>query len=182
MNPQAENTVPLDDSPSDRIAAAVAKFGEVAVAERAASLLMGGNEGDEFLLWVGGQHAQGVLDGAPPLYWPEVWGARALTFVWSESCASAVHRGLGDRAWRVREMCARVCFLRKLAESDALLALLDDEVTRVRAAAARALSEVGDARHLPALTVLLQDQEKEVRRAAHHAMVRLEKRAGSTSR
>ncbi len=173
-----EYTVPLDESPSKRIEDAVALFGEKSVAERAASLLMGGNEGEEFLLWVGGRHAQGVLDGAPPLYWPEVWGARALTFVWDDSAASAVHRGLGDQAWRVREMCARVVFLRKLPETDALLALLADEVARVRAAAARALGEVAD----PAiakgpLTGLLQDPEKEVRRSAHDAMVRLERRA-----
>src|SRR6188768_4094924 len=118
----SENTspVPLDASPGDRIAAAVALYGEKVVAERAASLLRGGNEGEEFLLWVGGQHAQGVLDGAPPLYWPEVWGARALTFVWDDSAASAVHRRLGDPAWRVREMSPRVVYTRRLAETDAL--------------------------------------------------------------
>jgi HEAT repeat protein len=176
MNP--EPAVSIDDSPAQRIAAAVARFGESIVAERAASLLMGGNEGDEFLLYVGGRHAQGVLDGAPPLYWPEVWGARALTFVWDASAASAVRRGLGDQAWRVREMCARVCFLRRLPETEALTALLTDEVARVRSAAARALAEVGDSRLNEVLTSLLQDPEKEVRRAAHDAMVRLAKRAG----
>ena len=103
MASESESTVHIDDSPGDRIAAAVARFGEQVVVDRSASLLMGGNEGEEFLLIVGGRHAQGVLDGAPPLYWPEVWGARALTFVWAESAASAVHRGLGDQAWRVRE-------------------------------------------------------------------------------
>jgi HEAT repeat protein len=54
--------------------------------------------------------------------------------------------------------------------------MLSDEVARVRGAAARALGEVGDASHLPALTLLLKDDEKEVRRSAHDAMVRLEKR------
>lgn len=182
MTQEPQSTVRIDDSPADRITAAVARFGEPAVAERAASLLMGGNEGDEFLLYVGGRHAQGVLDGAPPLYWPEVWGARALTFVWDDSATSAVRRGLGDQAWRVREMCARVCFIRKLGEADALAALLADDVARVRAAAARALAEVGDESIVPALTLLLQDPEKEVRRAAHDAMVRLARRtAGSPS-
>jgi hypothetical protein len=173
-----DTTVPLDDSPQKRIEEAVTLFGEQSVAERAASLLMGGNEGEEFLLWVGGRHAQGVLDGAPPLYWPEVWGARALTFVWHESAASAVHRGLGDQAWRVREMCARVVYVRRLPETDALLALLADEVARVRSAAARALGEIADEATAKApLTALLQDPEKEVRRSAHDAMVRLERRA-----
>jgi hypothetical protein len=172
-----DHEVPLDASPQKRIEDAVALFGEKTVAERAASLLMGGNEGEEFLLWVGGRHAQGVLDGAPPLYWPEVWGARALTFVWDPAAATAVRRGLGDQAWRVREMCARVVFVRRLAETDALLALLDDEVARVRVAAARALGEVADPSSATAkLTAALQDPEKDVRRAAHDAMVRLQKR------
>lgn len=172
-------SVPIDEAPALRIADAVARFGERAVAERAASLLNGANEGEEFLLWVGGSHAQGILDGAPPLYWPEVWGARALTFAWDQSAASAVHRGLGDRAWRVREMCARVVLVRTLPETDALLLLLADEVARVRVAAARALGEVADPDTAKGpLTALLQDPEKDVRRAAHDAMVRLEKRVG----
>jgi HEAT repeat protein len=176
MTDESASTVQIDDSPGDRIAAAVARFGEKVVVDRSASLLSGGNEGEEFLLIVGGRHAQGVLDGAPPLYWPEVWGARALSFVWADSARSAVHRGLGDRAWRVREMCARVVFLRRLDEQEALSTLLSDEVARVRGAAARALGEIGDASHVEALTLLLKDDEKEVRRSAHDAMVRLEKR------
>jgi len=176
MTDESASTVQVDDSPGDRIAAAVARFGEQVVVDRSASLLSGGNEGEEFLLIVGGRHAQGVLDGAPPLYWPEVWGARALSFVWADSARSAVHRGLGDRAWRVREMCARVVFLRRLDEQEALSTLLSDEVARVRGAAARALGEIGDASHVEALTLLLKDDEKEVRRSAHDAMVRLEKR------
>lgn len=177
MTTPSETSVPLDDSPSDRIAKAVALYGEPAVVRRAASLLSGGNEGDEFLLWVGGRHAQGVLVGAPPLYWPEVWGARALSYVWDESAASAVHRGLGDQAWRVREMCARVVFLRALPETDALLELVNDEVARVRSAAARALGEVGGDAVRAVLIGMLQDPEKEVRRSAHDATVRLEKRS-----
>jgi hypothetical protein len=172
-----DHHVPLDASPQKRIEDAIAVFGERQVAERAASLLMGGNEGEEFLLWVGGRHAQGVLDGAPPLYWPEVWGARALTVAWDDGAAPAVHRGLGDRAWRVREMCARVVFVRHLAETDALLLLLADEVARVRAAAARALGEVASTGSATeGLTDALRDPEKEVRRAAHEALVRLQSR------
>lgn len=170
---QESAPIPLDDSPGDRIAKAVTLYGEATVAKRAASLLTGANEGADFLLWVGGQHAQGVLDGAPPLYWPEVWGARALLFVWDDSAASAVHRGLGDQAWRVREMCARVVLARKLPEVEALVALLGDEVARVRIAAARALGTVGSIEQKDVLTALLQDPEKEARRAAHDALVKL---------
>lgn len=176
--PETEYDVPLDAAPGARIAEAVTRFGEQSVAERAASLLMGANEGEEFLLWVGGQHAQGVLDGAPPLYWPEVWGARALTFVWVDSAAAAVHRGLTDQAWRVREMCCRVVLLRKLPETDALLTIVADENPRVRVAAARALGAVADeASAKGALTAALQDPEKDVRRAAHDAMVALQKKS-----
>ena len=176
MTDDSASAVQIDDSPGDRIAAAVARFGEQMVVDRSASLLRGGNEGEEFLLIVGGRHAQGVLDGAPPLYWPEVWGARALTFAWADSARAAVHHALGDRAWRVREMCARVVFIRRLDEHEAIVAMLADEVARVRGAAARALGEIGEASHLEALTLLLRDDEKEVRRSAHDAMVRLEKR------
>lgn len=76
-------------------------------------------------------------------------------------------------------MCARVVFLRRLDEREALAALLTDEVARVRGAAARALGEVGDMSHVEALTHLLKDDEKEVRRSAHDAMVRLEKRTAA---
>ena len=65
--PDATFDVPLDASPGDRIALAVARFGEADVADRSAALLSGTNEGEEFLLWVGGRHARGILDGAPAL-------------------------------------------------------------------------------------------------------------------
>ncbi|HAM27047.1 MAG TPA: hypothetical protein DCP11_10220 [Microbacteriaceae bacterium] len=175
-NSDPASDVPLDDSPAKRIAVAVARFGEKSVAQRAASLLRGGNEGDEFLLWVGGRHAQGVLDGAPPLYWPEVWGARALNYVWDDSCESAVIAGLADRAWRVREMCARVCLGRKIGGPESLAPLLSDENERVRIAGARAIAEVGDGDNAPALTAMLRDPEKEVRRAAQQSLARLAKR------
>src|SRR5450830_1806678 len=176
MNNESASAVPLDDSPADRIKVAVSRFGEKWVAERAASLLRGGNEGDEFLLWVGGRPAQGVLDGAPPLYWPEVWGARALNYVWDESCEPAVIAGLADRAWRVRAMCARVCLGRGIGGPESLAPLLGDENERVRIAGARAIAELGEAENAPALTAMLRDPEKEVRRAAQQALARLAKR------
>jgi hypothetical protein len=166
----ANETVPLDASPGDRIATAVTQFGESVVADRAAALLDGANEGEEFLLWVGGRHAQGILDGAPALYWPEVWGARALLYAWVDSAGASVQRGLGNRAWRVREMCGRVVADRKLPFPDALTPLLTDEVARVRAVAARALSSVGEYEHLQQVLPLLKDPEVEVRRAAGNAL------------
>jgi HEAT repeat protein len=164
----SDDTVPIDDSPADRIAAAITKYGEPTVARRAASLLAGANEGEEFLLWVGGRHAQGVLDGAPPLYWPEVWGARALLYAWDDPAASVVVTGLHDRAWRVREMCARVCLARGIGSVDDLVPLLLDSQPRVRAAAARVLATHEEARER--LTPLLRDPEKDVRRAVREAL------------
>jgi HEAT repeat protein len=163
-------TVPLDASPGSRIATAVAQFGEAVVADRAAALLSGANEGEEFLLWVGGRHAQGILDGAPALYWPEVWGARALLYAWDDSASAVVTRGLANQAWRVREMCGRVVAERELPVPDALLPLLTDEVARVRAVAARALSSIGEYEHVQQLLPLLHDAEVEVRRAAGNAL------------
>ena len=127
-----ETEVPLDASPGDRIALAISRFGEADVADRAASLLGGNNEGEEFLLWVGGRHAKGILDGAPALYWPEVWGARALLYAWDDAAASAVRTALSNRAWRVREMCCRVVAARELPAAAELLPLLTDETARVR--------------------------------------------------
>jgi hypothetical protein len=164
-----ETAVPLDASPGDRIAQAVTVFGETVVADRAAALLGGANEGEEFLLWVGGKHAQGILDGAPALYWPEVWGARALLYAWADVAAPAVRTGLSNQAWRVREMCARVVIARELPYAEDVAPLLTDEVARVRAMAARALGVVGEYEQLVEVRKLLTDAEIEVRRAAGNA-------------
>jgi hypothetical protein len=176
MTPEIPSNVPIDDSPADRMTAAVGLYGEKWVAERAMSLLEGGNEGDEFLLWVGGRHAQGVLNGAPPLYWPEVWGARALSYVWDDSAAPSVVRGLRDRAWRVREMCAKVALQRGVGTPAVLAPLLTDENARVRAAGARAIAELGGPDNAEALRSMLRDPEKDVRRAAQQSLARLTER------
>jgi len=165
--------IPLDASPSDRLAVAVETFGERDVVDRAKALLAGLNAGDDFLLWVGGHHAQGILDGAPPLYWPEVWGARALLAVWDDSAAAGVESGLTNQAWRVREMCARVVAARALPLAGILSTMLTDDVPRVRAAAALALGEVGEASDADDIRRLFRDPEIDVRRAAERAHKRL---------
>jgi hypothetical protein len=170
-------SVPLDDAPAERIHAAVQRFGEATVARRAASLLRGHNEGNEFLLWVGGRHAQGILDGAPALYWPEVWGARALMSAWDDAATDAVLGGLGNRAWRVREMCLKVCAERGLNLGKAGQRLTTDPVARVRSAAARALAATGDAAQTESLTAMLKDPDKEVRRTAQQSLVALTERS-----
>ena len=196
MTTEATSPIPLDEPLAARIALAVDRYGKRRVVELAIGLLQARDEGDEILLYLGGRHAQGILDGAPALYWPELWGARALGYVWdggvesdgayakgaepggagSTAAAPAILAGLGNQAWRVREMCARVCRARGIGGPQTLSALLTDEVARVRAAAARALAEVGGAEHLENLRPLLHDQDKDVRRAAQQSLDRLRER------
>lgn len=163
-----EHDIPLDAPPAPRLAAAVERFGEASVVERSLSLMAGNNEGDEFLLWVGGRHAEGILGGAPALYWPELWGLRALLHVWSDDAVEPVRTAFGDQAWRIREMACRVAAERGVTAADVAEPLLTDDVARVRAAAARAWPRIGgDPERLAAL---LRDPEIDVRRSAQQAI------------
>jgi HEAT repeat protein len=175
MTPDSD--FPVDAPPAARIAAAVELLGEDEVVTKSVALLAGFNVGEDFLLYVGGVHAQGILDGAPPLYWPEVWGARALLYVWNDTALDAVKAGLTNQAWRVREMSTRVTAARELPYGEFLRPLLTDEVARVRAAAARALGEVGEPSDADLLATLFRDPEIDVRRAADQATKRLTARA-----
>ena len=179
MKKKTEPSTPAEDSPAQRIARAVESLGEAEVVERATALLGGLNAGEEFLLTVGGKHAQGILDGAPPLYWPELWGARAFLHVWNDSASYAVRGGLGNQAWRVREMCLRVIAERELGHPELVVGLLVDEVARVRASAARTLGVVGTADQLDAVKALLKDADIDVRRQAGAALSALKARLNS---
>ena len=176
MNANSLSDIRPDDSPQDRVAAAIAILGETEVVERAVALLAGLNAGEEFLIVAGGPHAQGLLDGAPPLYWPEVWGARVLLYAWNDSAVDAVTAGLQNQAWRVREMCARVAGARSLPVAVPARELLTDDNARVRAAGARLLGEIGEASDAELLTNLFRDAEIEVRRAAQQSIAKLQKR------
>jgi hypothetical protein len=143
--------------------------------------MSGNNEGESFLLLVGGEHAQGILDGAPPLYWPELWGTRALLYVWQDSAASAVVRALSNPAWRVREMAARVVAERDLPAASELVAMTVDDTPRVRIAAARALAAIGTLDDLDAIRALLKDPLLEVRRGAQQARDALRSRFSGNS-
>jgi hypothetical protein len=168
--------VPVDLPIEKRLAAAVELYGEAVVVKRSISLLAGNNEGEDFLLYVGGEHARGILDGAPVLYWPELWGTRALLYVWDASAVAAVRAALGNQAWRVREMGARVAALRGLELVPALTELLTDEVARVRAAAARAIGDLGTLDDVDAIRPLLKDAEIDVRRGAQQGIDALRSR------
>ena len=176
--PSPTEEVPVDLPIEPRIAAAAARYGEAAVVARCLSLIAGNNEGDDFLLYVGGEHARGILGGAPPLYWPELWGVRALLHVWDASAQPGVESALLNRAWRVREMACRVSATRGLPASGQLETLLADEVPRVRAAAARALGDAGNANSVSAIEALLRDPEIDVRRAAQQGLAKLRERIG----
>lgn len=164
------------DSLDERIRTAVEREGEERVATRAFGLLTGGYEGEEFLLIVGGSHAEGILAGAPPLYWPELWGARALLQVWTDAATKPVIDGLGNQAWRVREMCARVVAARGLTASTELTKLLRDPHARVRAAAVRALGAIGDETAAQSIEASFRDPDKDVRRAAQQSLTALRAR------
>ncbi|ROQ06734.1 hypothetical protein EDF54_1703 [Rathayibacter sp. PhB93] len=187
MASDSEPSVTLTDPLEERLRAQVAREGERAVALRSAALLTGGYEGEAFLLTVGGEHAAGVLQGAPSLYWPELWGARALLYVWDDTAADAVLAGLANPAWRVREMCARVCAERVLGGQKKLARLTTDEHARVRAAGARALvaaavAGIGSGRDAKGefaasveqtLTSMVRDPDKDVRRDVRAALDKL---------
>ncbi|MCU1442183.1 MAG: hypothetical protein JWQ59_333 [Cryobacterium sp.] len=168
-NPSPQPDVPIDLPVAERLEAAVARLGEADVVDRAIALLNGDYAGADFLLYVGGRHAQGLLDGAPALYWPELWGARALLHVWDPKAGTAILAGLDNRAWRVREMCAKVSLARHLNVAPKLAALTGDESPRVRVAALRALAGVGTTEHEEVVALRLRDPDKDVRRAAQQA-------------
>ncbi len=168
--------VPLDARPADRVRLASRRRGEATLARECAALLRGADPfaDPELVLFLGGLPAQRFLGPGDAELWPRVWAARGLLYAWHPDAGPAVVAGLADRAWRVREMSAKVVAVRELgAAADALIPLCTDEVPRVRAAAARALGLVGEAEHASYLRDLRDDEEPEVRRQAHRALDRL---------
>lgn len=109
-------------------------------------------------------------------FWPELWGARALLYVWDESAAPVIINTLSNPAWRVREMGARVAAARELPAASELALLLKDQVPRVRVAAAKALGTVGTVENMSGLRSLLKDPEIDVRRGAQQGLDALRKR------
>jgi hypothetical protein len=94
---------------------------------------------------LGGPPARWAVDGgaAGPDYWLRVWALRGLLWHWGDAATHCVVSALGDEAWRVREMAAKVAARHRVDEAlEALLALRDDRVGRVRAAAARAVQRI----------------------------------------
>lgn len=98
---------------------------------------------------LGGPPARWALDGGEsgPSYWLRVWALRGLLWHWDPRATSAVVTALSDESWRVREMAAKVVARHLVgAALQAVAALREDPVPRVRSAADRALMRLVDAR------------------------------------
>lgn len=78
--------------------------------------------------------------GGPSGYWARVWALRALLYVWDPAAAGPVTECLGDPAWRVREMAAKVVARQRVDDAISALGPLEhDDVARVRRAGERAV-------------------------------------------
>lgn len=175
----------LHATPGDRARAAADAIGDLALTRWCADLLAGraiwGAEADPDPAWIGGATVAGW--GSPEHltaatdYWVRVWAARTLLYVWDDAVIADVVAGLRHPAWRVREMCAKVCARWQVPEAaDTCAELADDETPRVRVAALRVLGAVGEAEHAVPVHEAFDDPEPMVREAAERALRRLDER------
>jgi hypothetical protein len=139
-------------TPKQRIAAERARPGGGPTLIAGCIALLSGRSDDvddRLITVLGGEPARQVLDGAAggrSGYWPRVWAARGLLHGWDDRTAEAdaatvaIIGALGDDAWRVREMAAKVVARHRIGGAlDAVAPLRDDPIPRVRAAAHRAV-------------------------------------------
>ena len=165
-------------TPREVLALFAAHVGEATAAHRCADLITSDDprEHAETLRWLAGPAGEALLAGEPSWqpYWARVWGARGLLYVWDDDVAPAVLAGLKDPHWRVAEMCLKVAARHDLPAGDDAVLLSRHELSRVRAAAARALGAAGDTEHLDAARDLVDDEDAEVRRAAARALEQME--------
>jgi hypothetical protein len=143
--------------PRELVNEAVDDYGIHPVIDMCLALLDGNTDYDRLplpLSYLGGGQAVSALNRDPRLaargqdFWPRVWGARGLRYVWLPYAEPGVVAALPDPAWRVQEMAAKVVAQRELTSAaDALVPLLTGETTRVRVAAIRAMGLVGEYEH-----------------------------------
>lgn len=139
--------------PRDLLAEAEHDYGVHAVVDMCLALLEGHTDYDLLplpLAYLGGARAVSALERGANLaargqdFWPRVWAARGLRYVWLPYAEPGLVSALSDRAWRVREMAAKVVTQRELVSAaEPLVPLVHDVTPRVRAAAIRALGVVG---------------------------------------
>src|SRR3954447_13738364 len=129
------------DTPRGRVEAACRAHGPAAVAD-ACMRLMAGAEIDPLMREVfGDQHSPQWLESDVNAYWLRVWGARGLLWNWDARAVGSIRTALGDEAWRVREMAAKVIAHHLVDELQPEVAQpVHDPVPRVQTAAARALT------------------------------------------
>ena len=99
----------------------------------------------ELIIALGGPPARRAVDGVGgPGYWLRVWAARGLLWAWDDRAATALVAALGDEAWRVREMAAKVAARHLVGDALVPLQALqqEDPIPRVRAAAERAATRI----------------------------------------
>ena len=168
----------LDARPRELLGALRGRLTERDAAARCALLLTGApaEEHADLLPYLAGRPGAAYPADGWGEHWPRVWAARGLLYVWDDGAEPAVLGGLGDQAWRVAEMCLKVCALRGLPAGDDAARLARHDLPRVRAAAARALGAAGDVEHVPAVEELFDDDAAEVRRAADRALEQLRAR------
>ena len=128
--------------PRERIDAECDRRGKDAVVAGCIALIEGREADGELIVALGGPAALWAVGGGVegPRYWRRVWAARGLLWAWDDSALPAIVTALGDDAWRVREMAAKVVARHRLGDALPVVAdLRDDPTARVRAAASRAV-------------------------------------------
>jgi hypothetical protein len=166
------------------VEAACARYGEETVVGWCIALLTGEISGEDAY----GPHLpklQAITGTANPggwkqpvdpvnLYWVRVWAARVLLYAWRDDAVEALRAVADDPAWRVREHVARITAQRELGELvDQVIAMLDHELPRVRAAAVRAVGAAGEYEHAEAIEPLRDDPDPTVRAAVEKAEEKL---------
>jgi hypothetical protein len=130
------------ETPRARIDAEVTRRGRAEVVEGCIALLRGRSVDDELVRVLGGPRAPLFVGTGRPQdeYWLRVWAVRGLLWSADDSAQVAVADALGDEHWRVREMALKVIARHHWGDLlDAVAPLAQDDVPRVRAAAARTL-------------------------------------------
>jgi len=133
-------------TPSQNVAAECQRRGAADVVSGCIDLLEAREVDDGLVLALGGAPATYVLsggEGGKQGYWPRVWAARGLLYVWEDRATPAIVRATADEAWRVREMAAKVIARHRVDDAlEAVTGLRDDQVPRVRSAADRAIARL----------------------------------------
>ena len=136
-------------TPRESVAAECTRRGPSAVVAGCVRILTGDVDDDALIRALGGPPAEPVLAGrygGRTGYWPRVWAARGLSYVWSDDAVPALLAATTDDAWRVREMVAKVIAKHRVDDGlEAVLALRGDPVPRVRTAAERAVRALASA-------------------------------------